>query len=264
MSAATPARTIDLAEPDSAWAELLNAIDLLAAEDRFEVRVTGLDGGGPAGDRVGQIIARGYSAGPREAADGAVLAPSPAGVLFVVSDLGGAARPPEWLAGLPPESFRQYLLAVDMSAENFAALSSEFPGESWHLDEFLAEGSLAEFVMEFMASRQIDLVHVVNSRLGFDLLPFIRTSYPRTRVTADVGSRGAYDQVLMTYVTTRYGNVVDGFCASTSETADQLAATYISSSRVVLMPPVEGTSGPAAVAQAHQSVFGRLLAALIA
>lgn len=264
MTAEAPVRTIDVADPDGAWTELCKEIDELPVENRFEVRITGLGGGGPAVDRVGQIIARGYSAGLRDDGDSAVLSPSPAGVLFVVSDLGGAERPPEWLTGLPPERFRQYLLAIDMSAENFAAVSSEFPGESWHLDEFLAEGSVAEFVMEFMASRQIDLVHVVNSRLGFDLLPFVRISYPRTRVTADVGSRGAYDQVLMTYVTTRYGNVVDGFCASSSETADQLAATYISSSRVIPMPPGDGPSGSSVVAYAHQRAFGRLLAALIA
>jgi hypothetical protein len=255
-------RAISVVDSKEAWDDLCREIDALPAADRFEVQVTGLDRSEEQRDRVGRVLARGYSPELRDGG-AVVLAPRPAGVLYLVSDLGGAGDPLGWLSALPSGSFRQHLLAIDMSVDNFAALTPDFAGESWHLDTFLGEGAVAEFVMEFMGSRQIDLVHVVDSRLGFDLLPFVRYSYPRTRVTADVGSGEEKDRILMTYATSRYGNVVDGFCASSSETADQLAAAFISSSRITLVPGLSGSTDADAVALEHRRVFGRQLAALI-
>jgi 3-keto-L-gulonate-6-phosphate decarboxylase len=116
--------------------------------------------------------------------------------------------------------------------------------------------------MEFMGNRQIDVVQVVNAKVGVDLVPTLRAAYPRSRVVVDVGADDATGQVWLTYVTSRYGNVIDVYCASGPDDPARLEAALVSPSHIRLLAADLERHDEAAAA-AHEDVYGRLIAAQV-
>ena len=84
-------------------------------------------------------------------------------------------------------------------------------------------GSFPELIFDFIESRGVELVHVMNSRLAYLLLPDLgHLSRPPAVVVqlhAEESERAGY----VRYVTTRYGNLVDAF----SVTSRHLAETVV-------------------------------------
>jgi hypothetical protein len=255
---------IAVTDTDEDWSGLLAEIDRSAADGRAPVRVTLGAPGEMQISRVASVITRGYSIDHAEAEHQVVLAPKPGGVLYLVSELDDQDAAPQWLPGVEESSFRQFLLGTEISAVRFAEMASNFPGECWHLDTFMGAASIPEFVMEFVASREIDVVQIVDSRFGLDLLPALRFSYPRLRAVMDVGLAGAQGSVLATYATSRYGNLVDAFHASDPPGVELLSASFISPWKIQLLPQVGDTAGSEALKVAHRDTYGRLIASLVA
>jgi hypothetical protein len=182
-----------------------------------------------------------------------------AGLLYLVSPLGRADDIPTWIAHIPARHFRQHLLAMDIAEDAYAHLASLCPGESWDLNAFVQRGAWAEFIVEFIASREIDLVQVITARLGVDLAPALRAAYPSIRVVVDVEGDDAQAQTWLTYATSRYGNVIDAFCAPQPATAERLRREGVSASRIHLWGADHGGRDEAGAA-IHREVYGRLLA----
>jgi hypothetical protein len=252
-------RSVSLAAPATTWTALLAEIDALPPEDRFAVELDGRAERELALHLVGSLIASGYSVGtssPR------LLVPRPSGVLAIVSQSDGeddvAPRIPRPGAG----HFRRHLMAVDTSETAFARLASTCAGESWHLDSFLPQNAWAQCIVEYVGSREIDLVQVVNSRFGVDLIPALRAAYPATRVVVDIGST-PQAEAWLTYVTARYGNVVDGFCVSRPDEVATLTAERVSPDRIWVVDPGGGEQVHPGAAEREQ-VYGRLIATLAA
>lgn len=247
---------------DDDWAALLREIDDAGPAGRVTVRVR------PSADRelqdrrVGSVLARGYSLVPGGGDGEMALTPVPSGILYVVSASDGHAAIPPWLPLVPAGRFRQYLVGVALSQGAFCESVTAFAGESWHLDEFIDESEVAEFVMEFVASRDIGLVQILHSKVALDLLPALRFSFPRLRVVIDLGGEGAQSPVLVTYATARYGNLVDLFFASDDATGNHLEAAFIPPSKIRVMPDAAARR-PEAMAQAHQDAYGQLLASSV-
>jgi len=253
-------RRISLGLSDAAWNEVLEEIDRLALEDRFAVH---LSGDGPAESepvRLGDLISRGYSWDLAAAIDERVLLPRPAGILYLVSPLGAAATLRAGVAHIPTGHFRQYLLAMDMTEEMFAHVATLWAGESWHLDAFAPRNAWAEFIMEFIASREIDVVQIIAARQGVDLAPALKAAYPFIRVVVDVDGASGEDRAWLAYVTSRYGNVIDAFCASGAAAAEQLRQAGVSASKVRVGQEDLGEEVAAAI---HRETYGRLLAGAV-
>jgi hypothetical protein len=237
---------------------LRTEIDALPAEDRFAVELEGLVEIELAGQVVGPLIASGYSVGPGSSR---VLVPRPSGVLAIVSQEEGddaAQLTPRLAAG----HFRRHLMAVDTSATAFDRLASAWAGESWHLDTFLPQSAWAQCIVEYVGSREIDLVQVVNTRFGADLIPTLRAAYPATRVVVDGGAT-AHTEAWLTYVTARYGNVVDAFCVAGPDERATLTAERVSPERIQVVGPETGGQVPTGEVEREQ-LYGRLIATLAA
>jgi hypothetical protein len=187
----------------------------------------------------------------------ATRAAHPAGVLYIVSPWPASGELPRWISHIPTPQFRQHLLAVDVSDATFGELASLCAGESWHLNAFVRRGGWAEFVVEFIASRQIDLVQVVTARLGVDLAPTLRAAYPSLGLVVDVDGEGAEGRVWLDYATSRYGNVVDAFCTPRPGIAEDLRRAGVSASRVHLWEP-HGQGPEEGAAAIHRDVYGQL------
>ena len=256
------ARRIPFAAPDASWTELVEEIDQLVPTMRFAVELTGEAADAVRIARVGDLIWRGYSALSAGRADWAVLLPRPSGVLCIASPLGATDELAPWISHVHPARFRQHVLALDAPEGAFASLASSCASESWHLDAFLPPREWAEFIVEFIGSREIDLVQVVAARLGVDLVPALRSAYPAIRVVVDVAGEAAFRNEWSTYVRSRYGNVIDAFCVEQPDIAAQLERARVPSSRIHLVGDDDGGQGEA-VAARHEDVYGRLIATAV-
>jgi hypothetical protein len=187
--------------------------------------------------------------------------PDSASVLHLVSPRG-ASDLPTWVAHPSLHRLRQHVLALDVSRETFRNLASLCSGECWHLDAFVRREGWAEFIVEFIASREIDIVQVLTARLGVDLAPTLRAAYPSIGVVVDVDGAQAEERAWLDYVTSRYGNVIDAFCTTRPEVAEFLGRVGVSASRVHRWESSDAGRDAAAAAM-HRDVYGYLLASSV-
>ena len=278
MSGERVVRRIPFVVLPELWAALLEEIDGTEPEMRFGIELTGETDGGLRTARVRDLVSRGYSLQGGAPVDWVVLVPRPTRVLSIISPQPNAVDLPRWMAHIRTDRFRQYLLAVDTSEEAFTELASGCAGESWHLDAFLPRREWAQFIIEFMGSREIDVVQVVAARLGVDMVPAIRSAYPATGLVVDVPNegegaggvggggegdgKGPATDVWLTYVTARYGNVIDAFCTRHRDVAAKLQQALVPNSRIHLTDDHDGGHDDA-FAALHEEVYGALVAARV-
>jgi glycosyltransferase involved in cell wall biosynthesis len=135
-------------------------------------------------------------------------------------DYGGTDKGTiDWFRWLNRERFRPSLITTQPS--NNARLGEVLPyaDEVWPLPELMPGDRFARFVCDFVFTRRIRVVHVMNSRLGFDLLPFLATLPSRPAVVVQLHVEEHDRSGYVRYVSTRYGNLVDAF----SVTSEHLA-----------------------------------------
>jgi hypothetical protein len=127
--------------------------------------------------------------------------------------------------------------------------------EIWDLPDLMPGGAMPEFILGFIESRRIGIVHILDSRLGFDLLPDIaclaEPPVVVARMPAPEHGEGGYER----YVSRRYGNLVDAFSVGSGPVKDSLGAEFIPPSRIEVIPA--GAGAPAA----HAALYERLLEA---
>jgi len=211
-------------------------------------------------ERVGSLVAAGYSV--RHTAPRLVLVARPSTVLWLVSSPAGTTVGPSgWPepAGVP--GFRRCLVVLD---EGPGGPRPGLPAadETWLLGEFMGRGAMPQFIVEFMASREIDVVQIVGSRLAVDLLPTIRFSFPRVPVAVDLSSEDPGGRSFLRYVTARYGNLVDRYCVPDEATRDALEESSVAGSRALVMGTA-GVRAPADAASLRANLYGRLLAEVV-
>jgi hypothetical protein len=251
-------RRISPSDPGASWKDLLQEIHGLQPEDRFNVELTTNPNGELETERVGALVSEGYSF-ESDSNESLVLVPRPCGVLYVFSPFGKNNSPPVWIARVPGSSFRQYLLGLNASEETFALFAPECVEESWHLDAFVRPSAWAQFIIEFIGSRKIDLVQVINAPIGVDLSPTLDSAYPFVRLVVDIGETGP---AWPTYVSSRYGNLVDAFVTPHPEAVGALEASHISPSKIWSLE-VEHWQDDEAVGAMHAQLYGQLIAALV-
>jgi glycosyltransferase involved in cell wall biosynthesis len=136
-------------------------------------------------------------------------------------DYGGSDKNTlDWFREIDRERYAPSLITTQPSPNRRLAEIADLAEETWVLPDLMPAERMPAFVLDFIVSRKIEVVQIMNSRLGFDLLPDIavRPNPPGIVVMLHVEEtdRSGY----VRYVTTRYGNLVDRF----SVTSRHLAA----------------------------------------
>ncbi len=238
---------IALGDPDHVWEALFEELSGCPDESLPEVDVELSASPSSAAGRLARIVARGYH--PERAEDGTVsFVPRPAGVLWLVDDVRSARSGPGFFGG----RFRRFVLVVDRGREDDHPMIDGVE-ELWCLPDFLDRRAVPEFVIEFLATRPVQVVQLAGSRLAADLLPTLSHSYPHLRVVADVSSDET-GSVFLHYLVAHYGNLVDAFWVPDERTRDVLGAAYISNSKTVV------GAGTRDAADLRASLYARLVA----
>lgn len=136
-------------------------------------------------------------------------------------DYGGSDKNTiDWFREIDRERFAPSLITTQPSENRRLAEIAELCEEVWVLPDLMAAEQMPAFILDFIVSREIALVQLMNSRLGFDLLPDFAAlpDPPGTVVLLHVeeADRSGY----VRYVTTRYGNLVDRFSLTSQHLAD--------------------------------------------
>ncbi len=136
-------------------------------------------------------------------------------------DLGGSDKGTiDWFRWLDRDRFAPSLMTTQPSPNRRLRECDPYAVESWSLPDLVDGPAMPEVVLDVIATRGIEVLHVMNSRLGFELLPDL-ASLPRppkvvVQLHVEEQDRSGYVRL----VCTRYGNLVDAF----SVTSDHLAA----------------------------------------
>ena len=185
-------------------------------------------------DQLADLIARGYSVAQRGDEE-IVLARDPARILYIAPwlTIGGSDKGTvDWLRQIPSQAFRRYLMTTVVSDNALFPEAAELADEAWCLPELVNRQKMPQIVIEFIATRGVDIVHVMNSRLGFDLIPTIRAAFPEVQIVvqlhAEEHDRSGYTR----YVASRYDNLIDAYSVVSEDMRERLGNYHVSPTKV--------------------------------
>jgi glycosyltransferase involved in cell wall biosynthesis len=186
-------------------------------------------------------------------------------------DYGGSdTNTLDWFRWIDRSRFSVSLITTQTSSNRRLSEVVPFADEVWPLPELMKGNDFAQFIAEFIASRRIQLVHVMNSRIAFDMMPDFRTLEHSPKIVVQLHVEEPSRDGYVRYVTTRYGNLVDAFSVSSASVGESVVEYGIPRERVVVIPTGIDTEqfSPERVspvpALAHDTVHLLFIARLVA
>jgi glycosyltransferase involved in cell wall biosynthesis len=138
-------------------------------------------------------------------------------------DIGGTDKNTiDWFRFIDRGRFAPSLITTQPSPNRRVSEIDEFAEEVWVLPDLMPAEAMPGFIFDFLQSRQVAALHLMNSRLGFDLLPDLRCLPNPPGVVVQLHVEEADRSGYVRYVTTRYGNLVDRFSVSNNHLAAAL------------------------------------------
>jgi glycosyltransferase involved in cell wall biosynthesis len=138
----------------------------------------------------------------------------------------------DWFKHIDRTRWRASLATTDVSPNRGLRELEPFAEEVWDLPDQMAGAAFPEFILGFIESRGVRLVQIMDSRLGFDLLPDMASLPKPPVVVAQMHPRQPGDAQFTRYVARRYGNLIDAFVATDDQLGGEIASHGIPPSRV--------------------------------
>jgi glycosyltransferase involved in cell wall biosynthesis len=136
-------------------------------------------------------------------------------------DYGGTDKGTiDWFRWIDRDRFAPFLATTQPSANRRLAEVFPYAEEVWPLPELMSGSRIPRTVLDLVHTRDIEVVHLMNSRLGYDLLPDLRCVPNPPRVVVQLHVEEAERTGYVRYVTTRYGNLVDAFSVTSEHLAE--------------------------------------------
>lgn len=148
-------------------------------------------------------------------------------------DYGGSDKNTiDWFRWLDRDRFAPHLITTQPSPNRLLKEIAPYAEEIWVLPDLIPAEQMPAFIFDFIRSRGIRVVQLMNSRLGFDLLPDLASlpAPPATVVQmhAEEADRSGYVQ----YVAKRHGHLVDAFSMSNRPVADAVEEYGVAAEKV--------------------------------
>lgn len=178
-------------------------------------------------------------------------------------DPGGAdSATIDWFKHLDRSLWAPSLITTEPSPNRSLHWVEPYAEEIWNLPDLMPGRAFPEFILGFIESRAVRVVHIVNSRLAFDLLPDMTCLPEPPAVVAELRetedpSKASY----VRYVTRRYSNLIDAFSIAGEELAGAIVDQEIPPSKVDCVPEA---SSPAEAGERRGALYGTLLSERIA
>jgi len=177
-------------------------------------------------------------------------------------DLGGSdSATIDWFEHLDRARWAPSLITTTPSPNRSLSQVEPYAEEVWNLPDLMPGKGFPEFILGFIESRAVRVVHIVSSRLAFDLLPDMTCLPEPPAVVAELQAGDSRHESHVRYVTRRYGNLIDAFAVADERLANAIVDQEIPPSKVDCIPP--GAS-PAEAGEQRNTLYGGLLSERIA
>jgi len=148
-------------------------------------------------------------------------------------DLGGSDKGTiDWFRNLDRTRWAPSLITTQPSSNRWLHHVEPYAEELWALPDLMSGRSFPQFILGFIESRGVQVVHIMNSRIAFDLMPDMtclrRPPAIVLQFHAEEPDRSGYAR----YAAARYGNLVDAFSVTSRQLATAMLDYDIASSRI--------------------------------
>ena len=127
-------------------------------------------------------------------------------------DLGGADRGTiDWFRNVDRTRWAPSLITTTPSPNRWLHHVEPYAEEVWDLPDLMPGSAFPEFILGFIESRGVRVVHIMNARLGFDLLPDMTCLPEPPAVVVQMHGEEPDQRGYVRYVTRRYANLIDAF-----------------------------------------------------
>src|SRR5690348_10276048 len=142
-------------------------------------------------------------------------------------DLGGSDKGTiDWFAGIDGTRFAPSLITTQGSRNRWLHRVERFAEEVWDLPQVMAGDDMPGFILGFVESRGVEVVHIMNSRLAFDLLPDLVTLERPPAVVVQLHAEEPGHGGYVSYAATRYAGLIDRFSVISEHLATVLNEHY--------------------------------------
>lgn len=159
----------------------------------------------------------------------------PVPILYVAPwvDLGGADKGTiDWFKHIDRSRWAPSLITTQPSPNRWLHHVEPWAEEVWALPDLMPGSGFPAFILGFIESRGVRVVHIMNSRLAFDLMPDMTCLRKPPAIVVQMHAEEPNRSGYVRYVTTRYGNLVDAFSATSRQLREAMVAYDIPQSRV--------------------------------
>ena len=148
-------------------------------------------------------------------------------------DLGGSDKATiDWFKQIDRERWAPSIITTQPSENRWLPLLEPYAEEIWALPDLMPGSEFPSFILGFIESRGVELVHIMNSRLGFDLMPDMRCLPDPPAVVVQLHAEEPDRSGYVRYVASRYGNLVDAFSTVSQQLADAMLDYDVARSRL--------------------------------
>jgi glycosyltransferase involved in cell wall biosynthesis len=152
-------------------------------------------------------------------------------------DFGGSDKGTiDWFRWIDRDRFAPSLITTQPSDNRRLREIYPFAEEVWVLPDYLAGAQFPQFVFDFVHTRRVQVLHIMNSRLGYELLPDLAALDHPPKVVVQLHVEESDRSGYVRYVTTRYGNLVDGFSVTSEHLAQAVQGYEVPRSRIHVIP----------------------------
>jgi len=159
----------------------------------------------------------------------------PTPILYIAPwvDLGGSDKGTiDWFKHIDRDRWAPSLITTQPSPNRWLHHVEPYAEEVWDLPDLMPGGSFPEFILGFIESRGVRVVHIMNSRLGFDLLADMTCLPEPPAVVVQLHAEEPNQVGYVRYVTRRYGNLVDSFSVTSEHLKEIVEGYEIPASRI--------------------------------
>jgi glycosyltransferase involved in cell wall biosynthesis len=152
-------------------------------------------------------------------------------------DIGGSDTATlDWCRFTPATKSNKYLVTTQPSANRRIHEARPFVQEAWDLPSLMAGSAMPQFLLDFVTTRSIDVIHIMNSQLGLEMIPDFTRLSPQPQIVVQFHVEEEKRDGYVGHFATRYGNLVDLFMVSTSSLQRVMTNDYsIPSNKIVVV-----------------------------
>ncbi len=152
-------------------------------------------------------------------------------------DLGGSDKATvEWFKHIDHSRWAPSIITTQPSPNRWLCDVEPYAEEVWSLPDLMRGADFPTFILGFIESRGIKVIHLMNSRLAFDLLPDMRCLEDPPIIVVQLHAEEQDRSGYVRYVASRYGGLVDAFSVVSQQLADAMTDYSVPRSRMHVIP----------------------------